>query len=671
MDVEVLLTSAVNTLTCLGCYYIFLRIFPRSHNPSFWHQLATGALFFLSILLNKYLSLVFEVGYVRNELVVISGFLGGPLSGFTTYVLTAGLRYFMQVEMNVDSFLPGFIEITMFYLLGLGIWAVFRKRLHCLKWYEISLLIPAIHVVFSIADIHLLHFTGLLEPADFEFFVGVRTNPVTFPRAMLIFTLIYMGLQWEFRRVLLEHQNQEKNAELISEVDQRQRAEKELKNLVNKDALTNLHNRRGLSHYLNAKVMLTEQAFALVFLDLDDFKNLNDYHGHKFGDQVLISVGRALENFSRQHEISEMQTFRFGGDEFVICITEKDNISIEAERYVQLLRKYLLTEMENRFQLALTFSAGVALYPEHGNEVDELIRKADLSMYHTKHIKKASQCFFNPEVEQISNRNYLIIKDFSTALERGDVHMCYQPLYDAAGKNIVSFEALIRWSHPQLGRISPAVFVPVLENTALVKLISLWTFREVIRFQQQCHAQGLAVDLSWNLSPCLFDHPEILGEILIILNDESPDPGGIIIEITENYMVNDRGQAEFFIKHLKRRGCQIVMDDFGAGFSSLAELTRTLLDGIKVDKSLLPVDISARDKLLVNSIISLAAGLELNITVEGVETEQQFNWLKQTGCDKFQGFYFQQPLAEEGALKLLAENRSGQLSHIQQADCPV
>ena len=412
-----------------------------------------------------------------------------------------------------------------------------------------------------------------------------------------------------------------------------------IEELSHTDALTGLPNRRLLADRIEFALAMAQRGnnpFALMVLNLDRFKQINDTLGLGFGDRVLLEVTDRIKGCLRNADT----VARLGGDEFVLLVHQADAVGAEATA------RRVIDAMSRPFTLdtvsfTVTCSIGIALSPADGDTADDLLRRADAAMHRVKEAGRASFRFHQPR-EDVGQRSHMQIDHaMRQALVSGHFRLHYQPQIALASGQVVGAEALIRWRDPVLGEVSPGEFIPVAEESGFIIAIGDWVLAQAVKQAAAWRANGLEMQVSINVSALQFQQPDFIERVAGVLKAAHLPPQLLELELTESILIHDAADALQRLQALEQLGVQMAIDDFGTGYSSLGYLKRFPIDRLKIDRSFiknLPGD--ASDVAIVNAIIQLGRALNLRVIAEGVETEPQRQFLLEAGCDEFQGFLF-------------------------------
>ncbi len=441
-------------------------------------------------------------------------------------------------------------------------------------------------------------------------------------------------------------------------LQQRKRMEERVNYMAFHDELTSLPNRLMLSQRLDQALSRHRRAgsqLAILFLDLDRFKVINDSLGHETGDVLLRQVADRLRAHSREGDTIA----RMGGDEFVVLIENSgdlSDISAHAQRLVeQLSAPYLLGSNDCH----VTVSIGVSVFPADGSDAPALLKAADVAMYRAKDTGRDSYQFYSAAMNVHTVERLELECDLRHALERHEFLLHYQPKVDVATGRITGIEALLRWEHPNRGLISPMDFIPLAEETGLISSIGEWVLATACAQTKEWQDQGFAkLDVAVNLSARQFADPMLLPKLTSIIRRSGLGPSSLELEITESLVMSHGGSAIAVLQQLKSLGVRIAIDDFGTGYSSLAYLKRFPIDTLKVDRSFIrDIPADSGDKLITRAIIAMAHSLRLRVVAEGVETADQLKFLRKERCDTAQGYYLHRPLPAAEVAAVLKLNR--------------
>ncbi|MCK9635242.1 MAG: EAL domain-containing protein [Methylobacter tundripaludum] len=450
-------------------------------------------------------------------------------------------------------------------------------------------------------------------------------------------------------KVPLQNQASEVTGVLgVSEdITEQKQAEEHIQYLANFDPLTGLPNRTRLNDHLKYALGLAKRTngqLALMFLDLDHFKDINDTLGHSVGDALLVELAKRL----RATVYKEDTVTRLGGDEFIFLLpgTEARAAAHVAQKLLDAIAEPFRIE---HYDLTLTASIGIALYPGDGDDLETLSKSADIAMYRAKQEGRHSFCFFTPEMHARLARNLQLVSALRQALNLGQFEIHYQPQVFIADGRIIGAEALLRWRHPELGTVSPAEFIPVAEDSGLILPIGEWVLRCAVRQAKAWLETGLApLIMAVNLSVVQFRHPDLPKLVTRILDEEGLPPEYLELELTEGVAMQNPQGAIDVMNNLHECGIRMSIDDFGTGYSSLSYLKKFKVYKLKIDQSFVrDISTDPEDKAIVIAVISLARSLGLKTIAEGVETAEQLAFLRNQGCNEMQGYLFSKPLPAE------------------------
>jgi diguanylate cyclase (GGDEF)-like protein/PAS domain S-box-containing protein len=472
--------------------------------------------------------------------------------------------------------------------------------------------------------------------------IGKRRDGSTFPQELSIATI-----------------NKNERVCVVRDTGERKALERRLKHQAFHDSLTGLPNRTlfmdRLEHAL-ARSFRDRTHLGVLFLDLDNFKIINDSLGHEVGDQLLIAVSSRLQEGLRPGDT----VARLGGDEFTVLLEDVANVSDAmrvAERITEVLRTPLTVAGHEVF---VGTSIGIALNTPEASTPPDLIREADMAMYKAKVGGKARYEIFDPAMHAYASQRLQLQSDLHRAIERRELRVYYQPKVEFASEKIEGLEALVRWEHPERGLLAPDKFITLAEETGLIVPIGRWVLEEACKQLSEWQEQHPSVNrltMSVNLSAKQLQQPQLVKEVAEVLRATRLDPASLVLEITESALMVDEPSTTATLQALKSLGVQLAMDDFGTGYSSLSFLRNFPIAIIKIDKSFIrEMGRDASEAAIVSGVIHLAHALRLQVVAEGIETPDQLNQLRALECDLGQGFYFGKPLPSNEAQDLYLRN---------------
>jgi diguanylate cyclase (GGDEF)-like protein len=411
------------------------------------------------------------------------------------------------------------------------------------------------------------------------------------------------------------------------------------------DFLTGLPNRMLLNDRIRQAIALAprhEKRVAVLFLDLDGFKHINDSLGHSVGDKLLQSIAHRLVECVRASDTVSRQ----GGDEFVVLLSEAEQWEDAALIADRMLAAVAQVHTIDQLDLHITTSIGVSVHPGDGEDAETLIKNADTAMYQAKENGRQSYQFFKPEMNVRAVERQSIEEGLRGALERDEFILHYQPKVDLATGAIVGAEALIRWTSPERGLVSPAQFIPIAEDSGLIVPIGRWVMRRACEQASEWASAGLPITtMAANVSAMEFQNDGFVDGLTSILADTGLDPSSLELELTESVLMKHADAAATILQALRERGVQVAIDDFGTGYSSLSYLRKFPIDALKIDQSFVrQITDEEGDTGIVTAVISMARSLDLRVIAEGVETPEQLTFLKAHECDEAQGFWFSRPV---------------------------
>lgn len=435
-------------------------------------------------------------------------------------------------------------------------------------------------------------------------------------------------------------------------------ANRQLRHLATHDALTGLPNRALMDDRLSQSIALADrqgESFAVLLLDLDRFKVVNDSLGHRAGDELLKEVAQRLKGVVREVDT----VARLGGDEFVLILMpspEPDAAQQVASRIIEAMRPSVRIAGVN---IHTSPSIGIAFYPQDATNIETLLAHADAAMYCAKQRGRNNFQCFTPGMNTATQQKVRLESDLRTALEDGQFELHYQPKVNTATGVMHGAEALLRWRHPTLGSIPPAQFIPVAEECGLIGSIGAWVLREACRQARAWQLAGLPpLRIAVNLSPSQFRHGNIVELIRDALDEAGLEPRFLEVELTESTVMSDPEESIAILEKLSKMGVLVSVDDFGTGYSSMSYLRRLPIDKLKIDRSFINEVMSRpEDASIVQAIVSLAHSLRLKVVAEGVESSEQLEFLRSLGCDQYQGFHYS-PALPVAQFEELARSRS-------------
>jgi diguanylate cyclase (GGDEF)-like protein/PAS domain S-box-containing protein len=434
---------------------------------------------------------------------------------------------------------------------------------------------------------------------------------------------------------------------IFSDISERKIAQERIQQLAHYDVLTGLPNRVLFSDRLEQAIISAQRNhtnIALLFLDIDRFKQINDTLGHGVGDRLLQNVGQRLLGCVREQDTVSRQ----GGDEFIVVLSDAGSAGAElvAQKILQsILQPYVIEQHD----LRITASIGIAIFPDHAQDSESLIKYADVAMYQAKESGRNCYLSFHPAMNESSYERLKLENALRGALERDELCVYYQAQVNLQDGRIVGCEALVRWLHPTLGMIYPDKFIPLAEETGLIVSINHWVLEQAIK---QCRAwrdAGFnALTMSVNLSALQFRQHNLLQQVKGLLDKYELPPGVLDLELTEGILMQGVERTLATLHELSAMGVILSLDDFGTGYSSLSYLKRFPIQQLKIDQSFVrDVITDASDATMVRTIILMAHSLKLDVIAEGVETQEQAEFLMQSGCERAQGYHFRRPVTAE------------------------
>jgi diguanylate cyclase (GGDEF)-like protein/PAS domain S-box-containing protein len=443
---------------------------------------------------------------------------------------------------------------------------------------------------------------------------------------------------------------------LLCDISEIKRSQQELEYVANHDPLTHLPNRHLFHHQLEEALHRSKRNHrlgALFFLDLDRFKKINDNLGHHIGDQLLIDVAERLKCLAREEDLLA----RLGGDEFTLIIENLTHAEDAAKVAKKIICSFAAPFRLDDYELEITTSIGISLFPTDGTEIEKLVRQADTAMYAAKEAGRNTFHFYTHQLTDSAFEFFSLELKLKKALERKEFFLLFQPQYELSTGRMIGVEALIRWYQPELGMVLPAQFIPLAEVCGLIEPIGRWVIEAACKQAAQWDRLNLKpIPVAINVSRRQLVSPRIVGDMRQALSNNGLNGQRIELEITESTFFYSEEQARHNLEQLRTLGCNIAIDDFGTGYSSLANLKEFPLDRLKIDKSFIQeVDQDPSNEKIIRATIALGKSMELRVIAEGVETESQRSFLLAEGCQEVQGHLFSEPLRAEQVAKRLYE----------------
>ena len=450
----------------------------------------------------------------------------------------------------------------------------------------------------------------------------------------------------------------------IGQFVQRKQAEELVQHLATHDALTSLPNRALFSQFLNHAILVAQRyqkSFAVMFIDLDRFKFINDTMGHEAGDELLRTLSLRFKDCLRGSDV----VARLGGDEFVVLIQEAGETDPIAAIGRKLLAAAIKPVVIHEQECRVSASIGISLYPADARDEQTLLKNADTAMYLAKEQGKNNFQFYSEDIRARSLERVMLETSLRHALERSEFFLHYQAKLDLRTKQITGVEALLRWQHPDLGTVAPSRFIPVVEETGLIVPIGKWVLRTACMQNALWQHDGLPpVRVSVNLSPRQFADEGLTADILDALTESAMKPDLLEIELAESTVMQNQPKAIRVLQAIKKMGVRIALVDFGAGYALLKRIQHYPLDTLKVDRSFIRgLEGNNEDRAITRAIIAMGNSLSLTVVAEGVETQGQQAFLSENACDAMQGFFFSMPVSEDKFASFLRQHVASQASH--------
>ncbi|SHH16597.1 sensor domain-containing protein [Tepidibacter thalassicus] len=445
-------------------------------------------------------------------------------------------------------------------------------------------------------------------------------------------------------------------AGIITDITENKLKEEKINYLAFRDCLTGLYNRSYFMETLDIeinKAKKNNKMLAVLFMDLDGFKKINDSLGHCVGDKLLKEVALRLKKCVRKNDIIS----RLGGDEFTLLIKDIvniENVALAVQRIMSIFKNpYLIGE----YKIYISASIGISIYPNDGVESGILIRNADIAMYNAKDSGKNKFKFYCSNLNDKIQEEFILENNLRYALDKNEFFINYQPIFDVNTEKIVGMEALLRWKHIKLGIIPPSKFIPIAESSGLITKIGNWVLKNACIHAKKFHDLGIDVFISVNVSVNQLKEGNFARSILKIIKETGIDPKYLDLEITESISMENIDYIRDVLNKIKDLKVNISMDDFGTGYSSLAQLKNLCISKLKIDSSFIKdIYIDSNSTAIVSAIIAMAKNLNIEVIAEGVETKDQFEFLKEHGCEMVQGYLFSPPV-DENSIRKLIENQ--------------
>jgi diguanylate cyclase (GGDEF)-like protein len=440
---------------------------------------------------------------------------------------------------------------------------------------------------------------------------------------------------------------------IFSDISEKKADDQHIFNLAHFDVLTGLCNRSSFQSQLEKAIAHAHRqhtTLAVIFLDLDNFKHINDASGHAAGDKLLRATGDRLRALVRETDI----VARLGGDEFVILINNYANTEALARVSKKIINTLSQPLMLDTTEVVVSASLGISTYPLDGTSTQTLLQNADSAMYQAKSLGRNNYQFFTQDMNRLAKERLMIEADLRKALENGELILHYQPQVHNPSQRIIGCEALVRWNHPQRGLIPPLEFIPIAEESGQIRDIGEWVLNEACAQQARWEAEGFNdLKMSVNISARQFTKQNIVDIVTKCLNRDNINASNLEIEITESAIMENLEDTIKVLAELNAMGVQLAIDDFGTGYSSMAYLKTFPISRLKIDRSFVnDITTDADDAAIVKATISLCKNLHLTVIAEGVETCEQVGFLQDSGCSEMQGYFFGKPVTadEFGAL---------------------
>ncbi|MFT7860794.1 MAG: EAL domain-containing protein, partial [Sulfurimonas sp.] len=453
---------------------------------------------------------------------------------------------------------------------------------------------------------------------------------------------------------------------IIADTTEKMRAQQQVERQAKYDLLTNIPNRITLKEHIDREIMRYQRhgvVFAVLFLDIDHFKNINDSLGHAMGDKLLVEVSYKLQDIIRREDIVS----RLGGDEFVILapdLSHDHNVAAaKAEQIATKIYEHFKEPIHvDEHSLKISASIGIALVSSTEDKADDILKHADLAMYAAKEDGRDTKRFYKEEMEAWVQRRVQLESGFKKSLENGELDVYYQPIVEVQSGNIIGAEALLRWHSQEFGCVEPEEFIPVAEESGLIMQVGDFVmqraFEQFLVWKKEFKDLHKLQKIAINVSVRQFNTEDFISKLKKAIKLSGIDPKNVEIEIVESIVIDDIETARVKMEEMRALGISLSIDDFGTGYSSLSYLKQLPFTVLKIDRAFIKdLSVDEDDKELVETILNIAKRFKLHVVAEGVETAEHYRFLKDKGCDYFQGYYCSQALTSEDMVNLLTENK--------------
>ncbi|MEQ8235868.1 MAG: EAL domain-containing protein [Syntrophomonadaceae bacterium] len=612
-------------LAALGLIY--------SPRPVLPNQVSNWLLIHLTVLLSG--GSVYLYVIVNNP--NYSGFLNEPLWALSFLLLVpAAMRYFNTVDWMAEDDRAG-DRITR------GSSEYLRVLL---PFAFLALLFIMVLNRLDKVDVLVLVGIGLLI-----MIVATQVYSIHRHRALLISVSDQTGLL-ERQAARRAEELAEKNAQLQSVLD-------DIQHMAYYDALTNLPNRRLFLNKLAQAINLARfknHMLAILFIDLDSFKLINDTMGHSFGDMLLRDIGAKISGCIRESDVVSRQ----GGDEFTVLLNEITSVD-EAKRLIEAVQQGIQDSFViNDIEVHVAASIGVALYPRHGDSIDNLIKYADIAMYKAKELGRNKYVIYTADMNQIFLRRGALDKELRAAIQNEELHLFYQPQISVSTGEITGIESLLRWNNLTLGEVTPSELIPIAEENGLIIAIGEWVLYKACRQMREWLEDGFDIPkIAVNISPVQFNDERLVESVSRILQETGLDPNYLELEITEGVAMYNEKAVIHKLLALKKIGITVALDDFGTGYSCLAYLAQLPVDTLKIDRGFVKnIQNNGDNRVLVETIINMAHNFKIKVIAEGVDTLEQYQHLREKNCDEIQGYLISEPVSSEQLIRLMNKYNS-------------